>query len=125
MINIRRYGISILYCFLILIACTLNLSSMPSAPVSNFDKFVHFFMFFLLGTCVYFENSNYFKTPVSFLRIINGTLLFPIVYGGLIELIQDHISPFRTGDWADFVWNSFGAVFGVLIALLINRTRNR
>ena len=117
----KKHWISLIYCLTILIACTISLKEMPAAPVSNFDKIVHCLMFFFLGGCIYFENSNYFKTPISYQRIVLGTFLFPIVYGGFIELVQNYLSPYRTGDWNDFLWNSVGAFFAFALALRINK----
>ncbi|MDL2322592.1 VanZ family protein [Bacteroidales bacterium OttesenSCG-928-A17] len=121
---LRKYWISIFFSVLILIACFISLESMPRAPMTNFDKLVHFGMFFFLGGCIYFENTNYFRRSISIRRIFWGSLLFPAFYGGLVELIQNYISPHRTGDWGDFLWDSIGAVLAFFIVLLINKRHN-
>lgn len=121
---LRKYGISILFCILILFACFMNVSSLPPAPMTNFDKVVHFFMFLFLGGCIYFENTDYFKRAISTRRIFWSSFLFPALYGGLVELIQNYISPYRTGDWGDFLWDSIGAFFAFVIVLMINRKRS-
>ena len=119
--KLKKYRFSILFCFFILIACFINLKPLPPSPISNFDKVVHFFLFFLLSGFVYFENTDYFKKTVSYQRIAWGSFFFPVLYGGLIELMQNYISPYRVGDWGDFLWNSIGAFIAFAIALRINR----
>ena len=119
--KLKKYRFSILFSLFILIACFINLGSLPSSPMTNFDKVVHFFLFFFLGGFVYFENTDYFKKNVSYQRIVWGSFFFPVLYGGLIELMQNYISPYRVGDWGDFLWNSIGAFIAFAIALRINR----
>jgi VanZ like family. len=118
---IKKYWISLLFSLLILIACFINPKPLPPSPMSNFDKVVHFFMFLVLGGSIYFENTNHFKVAVRFRRIAWGTLFFPVLYGGLVELIQNYVSPYRTGDWGDFLWDSIGAFIAFAVALSINR----
>ena len=118
---LRKYLLTITFSLLILIACFISLGSLPAPPMSNFDKLVHFAMFFLLGGCVYFENTRYFRHSINIPRIIWGTLIFPVLYGGLVELIQNYISPYRVGDWGDFFWDTIGASLAFVIAIIIKK----
>lgn len=98
----------------------MNTEPLPIAPMNNFDKGIHFFMFFLLSGCIYFENTNYFKKRITYQRIMWGSLFFPVFYGGMVEIIQNYVSPYRVGDWGDFLWDSVGAFIAFAIALKIN-----
>lgn len=118
---LKKYGISIFLSILISIACFVNLSSAPAPPMSNFDKLAHFVMFFLLGLCVYFENTNRFKFSISYQRILLGSFLFPVCFSGLIEIVQEYLVPYRSGDWMDFLWDMIGAFFALAVCLRINR----
>ena len=120
MTKLKKFCFSILFCLLILVACLMNLSPLPSDPMTNFDKLVHCAMFFCLSGLVYFENTNRLKQSVKLRRIFWGTLVFPILFGGIIELIQNYLSVYRTGDWLDFLWNSIGATLAFGLALYIN-----
>ena len=44
-------------------------------------------------------------------------LCYPILYGGLMELLQEYYFPPRTGDWEDWIAD----IVGVLIAFFICR----
>lgn len=50
-------------------------------------------------------------------RIILTALFLPVFWGGLLELFQACL-PYRSGDWMDFLANSFGALLGSITAYI-------
>ena len=125
---VKKYWLSITYIILIFVGCFMNPSSLPAAPMYNFDKVVHILLFFGLSIVLFFDTSCYLRCTVSKIRIILIVFLFPIILGGLIEIIQEiikeifkEILPYsRSGDWFDFVCDVIGAFLGLGFALLIN-----
>ena len=77
----------------------------------SFDKFVHASIFFGLS-CLWLVYVYYhFKlTTLS----ISLTIFLCIAYGGSLEIMQATIFSQRSGDWLDFIANSFGCAMGVL-----------
>ena len=77
----------------------------------SFDKFVHASIFFGLS-CLWLVYVYYhFKlTTLS----ISLTIFLCIAYGGSLEIMQATIFSQRSGDWLDFIANSFGCTLGVL-----------
>jgi len=57
-------------------------------------------------------------------RLVLLTLVFPIMYGGLIEIIQEQWFYPRTGDWYDWLADSVGVVLGLAIWMMIDKIRN-
>ena len=122
MIVLKKYWLSILVISVILVLCFINPSEIPvEAPVKNFDKGVHFLMLGGLAGIIFFDNSFYFRRRVSGKSIFWGSLVFPIVFGGLIEIGQADLTTTRTGDWVDFWADITGVVVAYLICLIINR----
>lgn len=117
---IKTYFFTILLSVIIIILCFMSMEPLPSAPMNNFDKLVHFCMFLGLSGTVFFENTHYFKLRISYQRIVWGSFFFPTVFSGLIEIMQEYLSPYRTGDWMDFLYDAIGAFFGLAICLKIN-----
>ena len=114
--------------FLPLIIWTLiifGLCSMPGKIIPriswlellSFDKFVHAGMFFV--------EQVLFMRALSYLnkKIVVGilVLLFCILYGGSLELMQFYVFSSRSGDVLDFIANSTGALFGFLLFSKINK----
>ena len=57
------------------------------------------------------------KGVIDIKQLIVWAFAFPILYGGLIEIIQDQLIEGRGGDWFDFIADSLGSMLGLLIAL--------
>jgi VanZ family protein len=116
----KRYWISILLVVVILVLCFINPPQMEAPPVTNFDKLVHFLMFFGLSGTIFFDSSFYFKRRAGGWLIFWSSLLFPTVFGGVIEIAQEYLTVLRTGDWIDFLFDTIGAACGYLVCLIIN-----
>ena len=116
-----KYWMSISLCVVILYLCFMDTSSLPKVHISNFDKFVHVVMFLAIPVVVFFENASYFRKKVSTWKIIGYSFIFPVLYGGLIEIGQEYLTTTRTGDWMDFLFDGIGAFLGLIICLLINK----
>jgi VanZ family protein len=102
----------------------MDTKPLPKVNITDFDKFVHFIMFFTISGVIFFENTSYFRKKISTWKIIIYSFFFPVIYGGLIEIAQEYFAPTRMGDWMDFWFNVIGAFFGLIICLLINRSLN-
>lgn len=88
-----------------------HISSFEVIPF--FDKFVHCFMY--LGMCCIFWLEYYYwqKHWGRFHRFFIG-FLSPILMSGLIELAQEYLTNYRSGDWADFAANSVGVLLAMV-----------
>ena len=75
-----------------------------------FDKVVHFLMYFGLSgaTALYYVYDR--KGKINILKMIIGAVIIPILYGGLIEIIQWKFYAPRTGDWYDFLADALGSL---------------
>jgi VanZ family protein len=83
-----------------------------------FDKIVHFLMYlgFSGATALYYvydKKGLSINMPLMFI----GAIIVPILYGGLIEIIQDRYFPPRSGDWFDFLADILGTLTAIPIIL--------
>lgn len=118
---LKKFWLSITLYVAILYLCMMNTQSLPEVSMTNFDKLVHFLMFSSLTLILYFELTNRLKNRISIQKIIGLAFLIPTLYGGLIEILQECFSPTRSGDLLDFVWDTIGAFFGLIVCLGINK----
>jgi len=112
---------SVILCGVILYLCMMDVKDLPKAPISNFDKIVHFLMYGIVTGVVFFESSHYFRTRLSNIRLLLVVLMFPVLFGGATELLQEYCSRSRRGDWMDFLFDVYGVVACYLICFIINR----
>lgn len=74
------------------------------------DKWGHMLAYFLLGAMLAFNLWQDDKTKTQ-LWIVG--LVIPIIYGGLLEIVQDLFCYPRTADWLDWGADIIGTVAGV------------
>ncbi|MDR1699524.1 MAG: VanZ family protein [Prevotellaceae bacterium] len=111
---LKHYKLSIIVAVAIFYVSILKPAQLPSnIPLfAGADKLVHLLMYFGLGLTLNLETK---RTQKYLLYIV---LAFPVLYGGIIELLQANFFPPRTGEWLDFLAN----FTGVLLAYFIYRT---
>jgi VanZ family protein len=58
-----------------------------------------------------------------------GVLMVPAVlmllFGGFVELFQEWVLQYRSGEWLDWVADAAGLALGLLTCFVLNRQRNK
>lgn len=112
---------AILWAITIFILSAVPGDKLYMPPIWNADKFAHIAVYFVLSASLIFGflRIGYCK---SFIRQIFMAITISVVFGGILEILQQHIFIGRFGDILDFVANSTGAILAGFIAFLF---RNR
>ena len=86
-------------------------------PALGMDKVAHIIMYTTFAfLCIWGYRSPYIsKDRTKRIKALVLTAIISIAYGGLTELIQEHLVPTRTGDWFDFLADSIGTLLGISI----------
>lgn len=127
----RQYGSSIVVALIILNMCMMPSESVPSLSLEgwvpdifrgladfvkeNLDKFAHFTFFLVLS----FAISHDFwvqRTDFSTMKMKIWAIVLPILYGGLIEIMQATLTTTRSGDICDLGFDTLGTLCGFLLA---------
>lgn len=106
------------------LCCLLPSKDIPDVGFDFFipaDKIVHFLMYFGLSLVasfnyIYDKNGN-----IIILKLIIFAICIPVLYGGLIEIIQDNYFQGRSGDWYDFLADTLGAIASIPFSLWFRR----
>ena len=116
---IRKYPLSVTCIILIWILSYLPF--FPETPLDGIqfiDKWTHFIMYG--GTCTVIWCEYLRKhTVLDKKKLFLFAWFFPIVMSGIIEILQEHCTTTRSGEWLDFISNSTGVTIAVVIGLLI------
>lgn len=86
---------------------------LPGSPIQYSDIMVHVVMYLILGLTVFRESSKQYDGLTIRLKIIIVLLL--IVYGGVLEILQESFIPGRYGSVSDFLANAVGVLSGLII----------
>lgn len=111
----RRYGLSCVVALTILyLSVARSTPEMDIPKIEGLDKIVHFLMYAALS----FALSRDFyvqKTSFSSVKMVIWAVVLPILYGGLIEVLQENFFPPRSGDWYDWLADSLGVIVAFLL----------
>lgn len=114
-IKILSYTPALLWGFLISYLTLIPRDQIPRELVDLNDKLLHAGIFFFTATLIIAAGLRYnFKRELTKIRL-TGIWLFCVLYGGLIEILQNELVPGRYGDWYDFYANSIGALLAVFL----------
>jgi VanZ family protein len=62
------------------------------------------------------KNGNF-----PLLHVWIGAIICPIVFSGVVELLQEYCTTYRGGNWLDFIANIFGVLLGSLVSYYVIR----
>ena len=108
--------------------CSMPGKSIPHISwleLLSFDKFVHASIFFVLEILYLRGFMMQSSAPLLKKHAKVIVTLFCIFYGGALEVMQTLFFSERSGDWMDFIANSFGCVVALSLFGLISRKFSR
>jgi len=124
--TIKYQGLTFAWALLIFTLCTIKLGSVGKSSMffPGFDKLVHCGLFFVLTALL---TNGIVRLHQGFkLSLTQYTFCFlvPILYGGIIELLQAYVFTWRSGEWDDLFADSVGvgmAIFAVILTAWSHR----
>ena len=134
---VKNYKFSLLVVAVILFLSFFKPPHTELDKITNFDKFVHFSMYFGFSAVIWFEYLRCHRGnlslwvihntvfSVNWLKLLLGAMVLPIALSGAIELGQEYLTTHRGGDWWDFASNSTGVVAASLCGYLFLKRRRR
>ena len=92
-------------------------------PIVGVDKVVHVFMYATFAfLCLWGYRKQFIDNGMAYRkRALLLAIIISIAYGGITELMQEHLVPSRTGDWFDFLADSIGTCIGIYVFHLFYR----
>lgn len=125
---IKQYTLSFICMVVIWILCLVPIPETPLSQINMVDKWTHIVMFGGWCTVLWLEYGLRHRV-INMKRAIPYAIIFPILMGGLIEIVQQTCTGGnRSGDFIDFIADAIGvalgAAIGIPLALMIS-TRNK
>ena len=100
--------LAIIWTVLITVASLVSSSAIPKVNLLWNDKIVHFlFYFFFVVFWSFALHKNFYLKKYSFIIVV-----FAIVYGIIIEVLQELLTTTREPDLYDVFANALGAIIG-------------
>ncbi len=94
-------------------------------PALGLDKVVHILMYaFFAFCCIWGYRKPFIDNGKAYRkRALTLAGIISVAYGGLTEIIQEHLVPSRTGDWYDFLADTIGTLLGISVFCLFFRNK--
>ena len=119
---IRGYWKSIVVCIGILYVSLVRDPGISLPTFVGADKWVHALMYAILGGMVCWDCM---RIKMSGWRLWLIAVVLPILYGGIIEVIQEQWFAPRSGEWMDWGADCAGVIIGATSIMIIKRLYNR
>ncbi len=113
----RHFYFPVFWAVSILFLCLIDTKELPSVTyleLMEFDKLVHIVLFGLLMLSCTVALRKQTKIAWAQKNAMVIALLFSIVYGSVIEVVQFFMAQDRTGELYDVLANGIGAFLGIL-----------
>jgi len=109
------FWLAIIWTVLITIASLVSFNSIPKVKIVGSDKMIHF-LFYLVFVILWglAKKQIYFNRKYDFLIVVVA-----IIYGIIIEVLQSVLTSTRQADFYDVLANAIGAIFGLVILLIM------
>ena len=116
-----RYFFSVLIVLLVTGLSLFPAQEFPEVDVQFADKWAHWIMYAAVTLVIGIEQG--LKRPVrAWGTRIAVIAVFAALWGALMELCQAYLTTTRSGDILDAAANTFGALCGALVLLLLYKT---
>jgi VanZ family protein len=124
-IFIKFHGFTICCGIGILILCIIKIPQqwdIPQFQFPNFDKVVHFTMYFTLSIAFILESEGMRTKPgKKNVKPYIAAFLLSAIFGGLIEIMQGTLTTYRSCDVFDWLTDMGGALIGCIVIGLLRR----
>ncbi len=121
---IKKYPVSLL---IIVVVIYLSFFKPPTTEldrIPNIDKLVHFCMYLGMSGMLWLEFLRAHRRNDSPLwHVWVGAFVCPILFSGIVELLQKYCTTYRGGDWLDLAANTTGVLIASLIGYYVLRPR--
>tara|TARA_B110000261_G_scaffold17605_1_gene17588 strand:+ start:937 stop:1308 length:372 start_codon:yes stop_codon:yes gene_type:complete len=107
------FSFSLFYTLVITILSLIQLGDIPKLNTGFDDKIAHF-LFYAILCLMWFLSFYAFKVK----RSLFAASAFSILFGIIIEIIQDQATVYRTAEVLDFLANTIGALAMTILIYL-------
>ena len=119
---LKKYPVSLLVILAVIYLSFFRPPSTELSTIPNIDKVVHVCMYFGMSGMLWLEFLRaHRRDRVPLWHAWVGALLCPVLFSGMVELLQAYCTTYRGGDWLDFAANTAGALLASGVAQVVRR----
>lgn len=122
MYYLRKYPVSLVVILAVIYLSFFRPPGTGLDGIPGIDKVAHVCMYFGMSGMLWLEFLRAHRrdnTPLWHAWV--GALLCPVLFSGVVELLQEYCTTYRGGDWMDFLANAAGALLASAVAQGVRR----
>ena len=100
--------------------CLIKSSDIPQVNIENLDKVIHTFFHFVFTSLWYLFFKKHIKSSFN-IKPLGFSIVLSIVFGIVIEILQEFCTTTRTADVNDVLANLTGAILAIAFVTLVNK----
>lgn len=120
---IKKYPLSLCVIAVVIYLSFFKPPSVEMPRIPHLDKLVHICMYGGMSGVLWLEFFRNHRKGMILWHAWVGAVLCPIVFSGIVELLQEYATTYRGGDWLDFLANTTGVILATVLAWLVLRPR--
>ena len=119
---LKKYPVSLLVILAVIYLSFFRPPSTELSTIPNIDKVVHVCMYFGMSGMLWLEFLRAHRRDRAPLwHAWVGALLCPVLFSGMVELLQAYCTTYRGGDWLDLAANTAGALLASGVAQVVRK----
>lgn len=116
--RVLRYWETIIVAAVIAYGSLLREPHFRLPDIPHTDKWAHLLMYIALGAVLFWDLCRDKRQGWT---LWLTAIIAPILFGGLIEILQENFFYPRTGDWMDWLADSVGTLVGCALSYGVHR----
>ena len=117
--SLKHYPFSLIIVILVILLSVCPIGAPDLAKdVPLADKWTHMVMYFVMAVVICGEYYKCHRPQLSLRSMLVWGIFVPALLGGMLELVQNYCTTYRSGEWLDLVADSLGALVGGAIAII-------
>lgn len=114
------FSILLFWVILITVLSLVSFRKIPKIAIENSDKYVHFAFYFVLTILLFINLFQKWKITKS----IFFSIIVAIIYGIIIEVLQESLTQTRKAEINDVFFNVLGTLIGAFLIILCRKRLN-
>jgi VanZ family protein len=113
------FVITILYSIALTVVCLIDLNGVIEVKISSGDKIFHSLSYVVLTFLWYY--TLYYNLKFNKGKSLIYAVVISIIFGIVIEVLQETVTTYRSSDIIDVFANSIGAILASVVIAIKNK----
>lgn len=118
---LKHYHVSIVtFCVILYLSLYKPAGKSAIMMFANMDKVAHFMMYATFSAVLWYEYCHCHHR-INYFRLLLSSFLAPALLSWIMEILQEKLTKYRSGDPMDLLFNVLGIIFANILCLTLGK----